>query len=75
KAFFGPVLGAGFYIYFQNFLSNLTDRWPLFMGILFVLMVLFAPQGLSGLIRSLVDLFRKTGNARATRKEDQPFGE
>jgi len=31
----------------------------LFMGLLFVLMVLFAPQGLSGLIRSLVELFRR----------------
>lgn len=64
KAFFGPVLGAGFYIYFQNYLSNITDRWPLFMGLLFVLMVLFAPQGLSGLIRSLVELFRKTENEK-----------
>jgi hypothetical protein len=45
------------------------------MGILFVLMVLFAPQGLSGLIRSLVDLFQKTGNGKATRKKGHPFGE
>ncbi|MCJ7786130.1 MAG: branched-chain amino acid ABC transporter permease [Desulfobacterales bacterium] len=75
KDFFGPVLGAGFYIYFQNYLSNITDRWPLFMGILFVLMVLFAPRGLSGLIRSLVELFRKTGNGKATRKEDDILGE
>jgi branched-chain amino acid transport system permease protein len=75
KDFFGPVLGAGFYIYFQNYLSNITDRWPLFMGLLFVLMVLFAPRGLSGLIRSLVELFRKTGNGKATRKEDDILGE
>ena len=31
--------------------------------------------GLSGLIRSLVELFRKTGDRKATRKEDHPFGE
>jgi branched-chain amino acid transport system permease protein len=75
KDFFGPVLGAGFYIYFQNFLSNITDRWPLFMGILFVLMVLFAPRGLSGLIQSLVELFRKTKNGQAKWKEDNSLGE
>jgi len=75
KNFFGPVLGSGFYIYFQNFLSDLTDRWHLFMGILFVLMVLFAPQGLSGLIQSLIEVFRKTGDGKATRKKDHPFGE
>ena len=73
KNFFGPVLGAGFYIYFQNFLSNLTDRWPLFMGILFVLMVLFAPQGLSGLIQSLVGLFQKKENGKVVGKENQPM--
>jgi len=59
RHFFGPVLGAGFYIYLQNFLSNITDRWPLFMGILFVLMVLFAPRGLAGLIQSVVDFLRQ----------------
>lgn len=75
KDFFGPVLGAGFYIYLQNYLSNITDRWPLFMGILFVLMVLFAPRGLSGLIRSLVELFRNTRNGKATRIEDDILGE
>ncbi len=74
KSFFGPVLGAGFYIYFQNFLSNLTDRWPLFMGILFVIMVLFAPQGLSGLIRSLVELFGRLGNGKTFRKEKNVSG-
>ena len=75
KDFFGPVLGAGFYIYFQNYLSNITDRWPLFMGLLFVLMVLFAPRGLSGLIRSLIELIRKTGNGKKTRREDDPLRE
>jgi branched-chain amino acid transport system permease protein len=75
KDFFGPVLGAGFYIYFQNYLSNITDRWPLFMGLLFVLMVLFAPRGLSGLIRSLIELIRKTGNGKETRREDDPLRE
>lgn len=75
KSFFGPVLGTGFYIYFQDFLSNLTDIWPLFMGILFVLMVLFAPQGLFGLIRLLIDFFRKTEKKKTIRKEAHPFGE
>ena len=68
KNFFGPVLGAGFYIYLQNFLSNITDRWPLFMGILFVMMVLFAPRGLAGLIQSLVGLLRQRKSRQAKEK-------
>lgn len=50
--FFGPVLGAVFYTYFQNFISEMTDSWPLIMGILFIAMVLWTPSGLSGMIQS-----------------------
>ena len=67
KHFFGPVLGAGFYIYFQNFLSNVTDRWPLFMGLLFVLLVLFVPRGLAGLVQSLAERLRSTSSEQAVR--------
>ena len=49
----GPVLGSGVYIYLQDYLSDLTDRWPLIMGMIFIVMVLFAPRGLSGIISSL----------------------
>jgi len=75
RNFFGPVLGAGFYIYFQNFLSNITDRWPLFMGILFVLMVLFSPQGLSGLIQSLIDFFPRPETAIGESRDGDPSGQ
>jgi branched-chain amino acid transport system permease protein len=50
--FFGPVLGAVFYTYFQNFISELTNSWPLIMGILFIAMVLWTPGGLAGMIQS-----------------------
>ena len=52
KTFWGPILGAFVYIILQNYLSNITDRWPLFMGLIFVLMVLFVPGGLSDVIRN-----------------------
>ncbi len=50
--FFGPVLGAIFFTYFQNFISDLTDSWPLIMGVLFIAMVLWTPSGLAGMIQS-----------------------
>jgi branched-chain amino acid transport system permease protein len=52
--FIGPVLGAVFYTYFQNFISELTASWPLIMGVLFIAMVLWTPGGLAGLIQSAV---------------------
>ncbi|MFH1059171.1 MAG: branched-chain amino acid ABC transporter permease [Pseudomonadota bacterium] len=61
-AFLGPVLGAFFYTYVQDFLSNLTDNWPLIMGVIFIVMVLYAPGGLAGLCQ---DLAARFGRAKA----------
>ncbi len=49
-AFWGPILGAFVYILLQNYLSGITDRWPLVMGFVFILMVFFIPGGLSRMI-------------------------
>lgn len=54
--FWGPMLGALVYIILQNYLSDITDRWPLFMGLIFVFMVLFIPGGLSQIIQSARNL-------------------
>ena len=65
--FWGPMLGALVYIILQNYLSNITDRWPLFMGLIFVFMVLFIPGGLTQIIQSVRNLF--TGKADANRPQ------
>ncbi len=62
-AFMGPILGAFFYTYVQDFLSNLTENWPLIMGVLFIGMVLFAPGGLSGLWQSAATRFKRAKSA------------
>jgi branched-chain amino acid transport system permease protein len=63
KTFWGPILGAFVYIILQNYLSNITDRWPLFMGFIFVFMVLFIPGGLSEVIMNIRQrLFGKKDN-------------
>ena len=57
RTFWGPILGAFVYIIFQNYLSDITDRWPLFMGLIFVFMVLYVPGGLSQTIVSMRQWF------------------
>src|SRR6266850_1077247 len=47
----GPILGAVFFVFLEHQLSQVTDLWPLIFGSLFMAFVLFAPQGLWGLIR------------------------
>ncbi len=50
RSFLGPFLGATVYILLQDWLSRTTDRWPFLLGLLFVLMVLYAHTGLTGLL-------------------------
>jgi branched-chain amino acid transport system permease protein len=48
----GPILGAIFFLYVQQELSSYTDSWALFFGVIFILFVLFMPEGIWGLLRS-----------------------
>jgi branched-chain amino acid transport system permease protein len=64
--FFGPILGAIVFVIFAVALSEFTKAWQLYLGVFFVLLVMFAPGGLSSLI--LMNLrvmkFRKFGRLR-----------
>jgi branched-chain amino acid transport system permease protein len=48
--FAGPVLGAIVITWLQASLSGYTSAWLLYVGLFFVATILFAPQGLSGLL-------------------------
>ena len=47
----GPVLGAMVFILIQEIASSYTEHWMIFTGLVFVLMVIFLPRGLMGLVR------------------------
>ena len=47
--FFGPVVGAVVFTLLQTVMSLYTDLWQLYVGVLFVLVVMFVPTGLTGL--------------------------
>jgi branched-chain amino acid transport system permease protein len=47
--FLGPVLGAAFYVVFQDFVSRLTPHWWILMGALFIVVVLYFQEGLISL--------------------------
>ena len=48
----GPLIGAMFFLYVQQKLSSYTDSWALFFGVIFILFVLFLPEGIWGFARS-----------------------
>ena len=49
--FWGPFLGSGIYVYLSEYLSHYTDRWELIFGIVVVILVLVAPQGILGIAK------------------------
>lgn len=53
--FLGPVLGAILAVCMTVFLSELTPAWQLYLGLLFILVVSFAPKGISGVIFRYLD--------------------
>ena len=57
-AFLGPFLGAAVYILVQDWLAKASEHWPFFMGLAFVVMILFAHTGLVGLVSALTGLRR-----------------
>lgn len=56
SAFFGPLVGALLFILLEQVLTNITEYWQFGLGIILVLIVLFAPNGVVGLLRSTTDL-------------------
>ena len=48
RSFWGPLIGAAIFVVLQDYLSSVTVNWMSFVGLLFVLVVLFFPRGLLG---------------------------
>ncbi len=54
RSFWGPLIGAAIYVVLQDYLSSQTENWQSFIGLFFVLVVLFFPRGVLGMIRRKV---------------------
>nr|WP_245587282.1 branched-chain amino acid ABC transporter permease [Comamonas composti] len=48
--FFGPIIGAVLMVLASVLLSELTKAWLLYLGLVFLLMVMYAPGGIASLI-------------------------
>jgi branched-chain amino acid transport system permease protein len=52
RSFWGPLVGAAVFVVLQDYISSMTVNWMSFIGLLFVLVVLFFPRGLLGMLQS-----------------------
>jgi branched-chain amino acid transport system permease protein len=48
RAFWGPLVGAAVFVMLQDYISSMTVNWMSFIGVIFILVVLFFPRGLLG---------------------------
>jgi len=58
-SFWGPLLGAAFFILARDILGAYTETWLLWYGLLFMAVVLWKPEGLAGMGRDLALRLRK----------------
>ncbi|KPK07390.1 MAG: ABC transporter permease [Betaproteobacteria bacterium SG8_39] len=56
--FAGPIVGAIVYTLLQTLLSNYTEIWAFYVGLIFVATVMYAPTGLTGIIMMHLPIYR-----------------
>ncbi len=47
----GPALGAGIIVFLKNLVSVYTHRWLLILGAVYILTIVYAPEGILGAVR------------------------
>ena len=52
-SFFGPVFGAAAFMILENYLAGWTEHWPLAMGLILLVVVLWTKGGIAGLLSKL----------------------
>ncbi len=58
-SFWGPVVGAVFFIVARDLLGAYTETWLLWYGLLFMAVVLFKPEGIAGMVQQLRGQLRR----------------
>lgn len=54
QSFAGPIVGAATLLTLHPYAATVTDRWPIVLGVLLIVVVLYARTGLVGAVRRLV---------------------
>ena len=67
--FLGPVVGTIVAVWLDVLISQVTERYNLVVGIIFLLIVLFSPTGLLGLLDSVRKRKKINGITKYFRKE------
>ena len=61
-SFWGPLIGAAFFILARDLLGAYTETWLFWYGLLFMALVLWKPEGLAGIAADVAARLRKRAN-------------
>jgi branched-chain amino acid transport system permease protein len=64
--FWGPIVGAVLITLLQSWMSLLSDAWLIYVAAIFVVMVIYAPGGIAGLITLHLPIWRAARLAALT---------
>jgi branched-chain amino acid transport system permease protein len=51
RSFWGPLIGAAIFVVLEDYISSQTENWMSFIGVFFMVVVLFFQRGLLGMFR------------------------
>ena len=54
RSFWGPLIGAAIFVALQDYVSSQTENWMSFIGVFFMLIVIFFPRGILGILKRSV---------------------
>lgn len=69
----GPLIGAAVVVLVENVLSSSVDRWPTVLGLIFIVVVLFARAGIAGSAAKLIASLRR-GRSSSPPEHPGPSG-
>ena len=72
RAFWGPLVGAAMFVVLQDYISSMTVNWMSFVGLIFVLVVMFFPRGLLGMLQTEGCGMSHAGSPRRHEEVRQP---
>lgn len=63
-SFWGPVLGVVFYFLARDIIGEFTETWLLWFGLAFLLVILFQPEGIAGMLQRARNRWARSAGAR-----------
>ena len=71
-SFWGPVLGTVVFFVARDVLGSLTESWMIWYGLMFMVLVMFKPDGIAGMLQDVQARMRRGRAAGVDRSVEAP---